>query len=52
MLKILPKSLVRCLLAMLVCLALATALQAADPLPSWQDTGAKSAILQFVAKVT
>lgn len=29
-----------------------TALQAADPLPSWNEGGAKTSILQFVAKVT
>jgi phosphoserine phosphatase len=30
----------------------ATAAQAADPLPSWNDTGPKQAILAFVEKVT
>jgi len=30
----------------------ATALAAADPLPSWQDGATKTAIMEFVAKVT
>ena len=33
-------------------LAAATAARAADPLPSWNDTAAKKAILEFVTKVT
>jgi phosphoglycolate phosphatase-like HAD superfamily hydrolase len=33
-------------------LAAATAVQAADPLPSWNDTAAKKAIVDFVLKVT
>ncbi len=33
-------------------LAAATSAQTADPLPSWNDTAAKKAIIEFVAKVT
>jgi len=33
-------------------LAAATSVQAADPLPSWSDTAAKRAIVDFVLKVT
>ena len=33
-------------------LAAATAAQAADPLPSWSDTAAKKAIVEFVTRVT
>ncbi len=43
---------VACALASLACAALSSPALAADPLPSWNDGAAKSAILQFVAKVT
>lgn len=40
------------MLAVFACAALSTTLQAADPLPSWNDGPAKKSILQFVASVT
>ena len=43
---------ITCVLAALACAALSTTIQAADPLPSWNDGAAKKSILQFVAKVT
>jgi hypothetical protein len=45
-------SFISCLLAALACAALSTTIQAADPLPSWNDGAAKKSILQFVANVT
>ncbi len=39
-------------LATLTALALACAVRAADPLPSWNDGAARQSILQFVARVT
>jgi len=42
---------ITCVLAALACAALSTAIQAADPLPSWNDGVAKKSILQFVANV-
>ncbi|MEN9676100.1 MAG: hypothetical protein RIS76_1996, partial [Verrucomicrobiota bacterium] len=39
-------------LAALVLLFAAVTVRAADPLPSWRDTGPKQAILSFVGKVT
>jgi phosphoserine phosphatase len=38
--------------AWLACLAAAGPVRAQDPLPSWNETGPKKAILEFVAKVT
>jgi phosphoserine phosphatase len=38
--------------AFAILISFATAAQAADPLPSWNDTGPKQAILAFVEKVT
>lgn len=43
---------ISCMLAVFACAALSTTLQAADPLPSWNDGPAKKSILQFVASVT
>src|SRR5262245_43407818 len=40
------------LLSIVLILAAARPLAAQDPLPSWNDTGPKKAILEFVAKVT
>ena len=37
---------------LVVCLAAATAVRAADPLPSWNDTAAKAVIVEFVARIT
>jgi phosphoglycolate phosphatase-like HAD superfamily hydrolase len=43
----------RCISTVLVTLCVSlTIAQAQDPLPSWNDTGAKKAIVEFVAKVT
>jgi len=42
---------ITCVLAALACAALSTTIQAADPLPSWNDGVAKKSILQFVANV-
>ena len=39
-------------LAALACAVLSTTLQAADPLPSWNEGVAKKSVLQFVASVT
>jgi hypothetical protein len=35
-----------------LCLVAATAARAGDPLPSWNDTAAKKAVVEFVARVT
>ena len=43
---------ISCVLAALACAAFSTTIQAADPLPSWNDGVAKKSILQFVASVT
>jgi len=42
---------ITCVLAALACAALSTTIQAAAPLPSWNDGVAKKSILQFVANV-
>ena len=39
-------------LAALACAVLSTTIQAADPLPSWNEGVAKKSVLQFVASVT
>jgi len=43
---------ITCVLAAFVYAALSTTVQAADPLPSWNDGVAKKSILQFVGNVT
>jgi len=43
---------IRFVLAALACAVLSTTLQAADPLPSWNEGVAKKSVLQFVASVT
>ncbi len=45
---------VKLIIAVIVCTLLfaTTALQAADPLPSWNDGKAKQAIIEFVEKIT
>jgi len=43
---------ISCVLAILACAALSTPIHAADPLPSWNDTGPKKAIVTFVEQVT
>ncbi len=40
------------ILGVLIGVAITSAVQAADPLPSWNEGAAKKAIVQFVAKVT
>ena len=43
---------ISCVLAVFACVALSTTIQAADPLPSWNDGPAKKSILQFVVNVS
>ncbi|MCU0983211.1 MAG: haloacid dehalogenase-like hydrolase, partial [Pirellulaceae bacterium] len=42
----------RSIAGLLLALILHSSILAADPLPSWNDTGAKKAIVDFVVRVT
>jgi phosphoglycolate phosphatase-like HAD superfamily hydrolase len=46
------KTLTRWLLPLLTCLCLSPLAAAAEPLPSWRDSAARTAIIDFVAAVT